>query len=285
MEIRSMSKSDIPGVLEITKLIWEGRDYVPKLLDIWINEKNKNFPIVCLENGIIVAIANMVKIGNMGWSEGLRIHPEWRGKGIASMMTKYLLEKFPFNDITTIAFLTNANNSQIIHVAEKMHFKETLRCTMINIGLQDKKGNDSDYFSEIAPKFTIMQEFSISEYFLSCFKIRPVHEDTFMSLQKEKWFLSSDKSILVIYEINNSETSATRIFASVNSKTIISNQYIINIINFCCSLLKNDKQKISISIPNELIKNEIKTQIIKLSDWSEQVGFALSVKIGKILNS
>ncbi len=43
---RDLTKNDIPAILDISKDIWEGDDYIPDVIERWLNEK-RQFSLRC----------------------------------------------------------------------------------------------------------------------------------------------------------------------------------------------------------------------------------------------
>ena len=91
--IRRFQDSDIPDILEIAKTTWGGHDHLPSMLDDWLSDSNCS-PYVMEEEGKVVSVANLkiMDQGRTGWMEGLRVHSNFREKGLAAQMTKHLVE-------------------------------------------------------------------------------------------------------------------------------------------------------------------------------------------------
>jgi RimJ/RimL family protein N-acetyltransferase len=122
--IRPFQVSDIPDILEIAKTTWGGDDHLPSMLDDWLSDSNCN-PYVMEEKRKVVSIANLKIIdqGRTGWMEGLRVHPKFREKGLASQMTKHLVEKSNELNLSRFRFVTATVNIATRKLAESVGMK------------------------------------------------------------------------------------------------------------------------------------------------------------------
>ena len=79
-------------MLELSSHIWEGHDYIPFIWQDWLADPNGLLCVV--EYGSrIVGFAKLTRLSaSQWWLEGLRVHPAYEGRGIASHINDYLLE-------------------------------------------------------------------------------------------------------------------------------------------------------------------------------------------------
>ena len=92
VKIRKAKPSDKSSVLEISKKIWSGHDYLPQVWDDWLADKNARL-IVATPNGKTVGVAHAsLQTPYIAWLEGVRIHEQYRGLGIAGKLNKALVE-------------------------------------------------------------------------------------------------------------------------------------------------------------------------------------------------
>jgi len=78
--------------LEISKKIWGGRDYLPSVWDDWLADKKARF-IVATVNGRTVGCARAsLQTNYVAWLEGVRVHEQYRGLGIAGKLNHSLEE-------------------------------------------------------------------------------------------------------------------------------------------------------------------------------------------------
>lgn len=89
--LRQIAHEDFDDILDISQGIWDGADYMPLIFHKWVDDKEGYF--MGVED---VSLNKIVAIGKysiypqkMGWLEGLRVHRDYRGKGLADMLHKY----------------------------------------------------------------------------------------------------------------------------------------------------------------------------------------------------
>ncbi|MGC8629368.1 MAG: GNAT family N-acetyltransferase [Thermoplasmata archaeon] len=101
IKIRNATMRDKPRILEFCKNTWQGmetgledtqHDYISFVYDSWIRKKSM---ITAEIDHRPVAILNVNPCNDgSAWLEGMRVDPEYRRKGVASVLTSYVLEKY-----------------------------------------------------------------------------------------------------------------------------------------------------------------------------------------------
>jgi N-acetylglutamate synthase-like GNAT family acetyltransferase len=118
-KIRRVRISDRDDVVEISRHIWEGNDYLPSVFEEWLKDSCRYFYGVEVA-GHVVAVGSMrlIENGRTGWMEGLRVHPDHRGRGYANVLTKTLVRKAERLDIQRLRYTTGARNLASIKLAK-----------------------------------------------------------------------------------------------------------------------------------------------------------------------
>ena len=81
-----MRAADRERVVEISRDIWDGHDYLPRVFDEWLADAGAAFQAAELE-GVVVGVQRMRPIApNMVWYEGLRVASTHRRQGLARTM-------------------------------------------------------------------------------------------------------------------------------------------------------------------------------------------------------
>lgn len=124
--IRKLLRSDLDDIAEISRHIWEGNDYLPSVVDDWLKDPNCHFYGV-EENGHVVSVGNLrlLEDGRTGWMEGLRVHPEHRGKGFANEITTYLTKKAERLGVERIRYTTSDRNEASLKLAKMAGLSES----------------------------------------------------------------------------------------------------------------------------------------------------------------
>jgi len=125
MEIRKISPGDRKDIEKIARGTWEGEDYLADVFDKWIKDGNF-FGIE--EDGKIIATGKLTIFPDkVGWLEGLRVHPEYRGKGYGKKMHEFLLQRAQElkkeGIIQTLEYATYIYNEASINLGLKTGFR------------------------------------------------------------------------------------------------------------------------------------------------------------------
>ena len=126
--IRKLRDSDRDDVLEISKHMWEGHDYLPSVFDKWLRDVNSHFYGIELD-GRIVAVGNLrlVENGSVGWMEGLRVRPDYRGRGFANMVTQHFVDMAKNLRLPRLRLVTGSENLASLKLSKNAGFSVILR--------------------------------------------------------------------------------------------------------------------------------------------------------------
>jgi GNAT superfamily N-acetyltransferase len=114
---------DTPGMLELTRQIWEGEDYVPGTWTDWMADP-EGMLTVAEYNARIVGLGKLTKLaGSDWWLEGLRVHPAYEGRGIASRINDYLLAYWQRVGSGVIRLATISKREPVKYMVVKRGFK------------------------------------------------------------------------------------------------------------------------------------------------------------------
>ncbi len=125
--IRELRASDEEDILEIARNTWEGHDYLPHYFREWLSDPDSHTAAI-EENRHVVALANLriIDNGRTAWMEGLRVHPNSRGKGMASLLTHHLVELAHTLDAERIRYTTASDNETSLHLAASVGMEKKL---------------------------------------------------------------------------------------------------------------------------------------------------------------
>jgi RimJ/RimL family protein N-acetyltransferase len=129
---RRLQNADRKDILEISRNIWEGHDYLSSVVDQWLQDANSHFYGIEVD-GHIVAVGNLrlVEDGRTGWMEGLRVHPEHRGKGFANDITRCLVREAENLGVQRLRYTTSTENVASLKIAKMAGFSSILRMAVI----------------------------------------------------------------------------------------------------------------------------------------------------------
>jgi GNAT superfamily N-acetyltransferase len=120
--IRKAKASDKAPILEISKNLWGGHDYLPEVWDDWLADK-KGRLIVATVSARAVGVAHAVlQTPYIAWLEGLRIHEQYRGLGIAGKLNIALVRWTKRKGARVARLSTHINNHASRNHLEKIGF-------------------------------------------------------------------------------------------------------------------------------------------------------------------
>ncbi len=125
VKIRKAKASDKSPILEISKKIWSGHDYLPQVWDDWLSDKKARF-IVATVNGRTVGCARAsLQTNYVAWLEGVRVHELYRGLGIAGKLNHSLVEWARRKGARVARLSTGSSNRASREHLEKIGFPVT----------------------------------------------------------------------------------------------------------------------------------------------------------------
>jgi len=86
LQLRPVRPADRERIIEITKDVWEGRDYIPRVFDSWVADAGASFQAAEIE-GVVVGVQRLRPYApGLVWYEGLRVAAAQRRHGIGKAM-------------------------------------------------------------------------------------------------------------------------------------------------------------------------------------------------------
>jgi GNAT superfamily N-acetyltransferase len=84
--LRPVRPADRERVIEITRDVWDGHDYIPRVFDDWVSDASAAFQAVEVD-GVVVGLQRIRPYAEgLVWYEGLRVASSHRRQGIARSM-------------------------------------------------------------------------------------------------------------------------------------------------------------------------------------------------------
>ncbi|UPW01176.1 GNAT family N-acetyltransferase [Halorussus gelatinilyticus] len=95
VEVREARHDDYDDVAAFTQNTWperDGGDYIPDVYHDWIEGEDKH-TAVAVADGEVAGLAQTVLLSEWeAWNQGLRVNPEFRGRGVSVAVTESLFE-------------------------------------------------------------------------------------------------------------------------------------------------------------------------------------------------
>lgn len=151
--VREASAGDSADIADISRNTWEGHDYLEGVSSDWL--KDSGF-IVGEINGRVIACGKITMMpGGVAWLEGLRVHPDFRGKGFGRVMSDRILEmareQVDRGRFSSIEFSTYINNVESRTMAERQGFRVIDLFHVIGLDEPAESSSMVD-FREVAPE-------------------------------------------------------------------------------------------------------------------------------------
>ena len=143
---RPARPSDTADVIELTRTIWEGSDYVPHVWQEWLDDP-QGLLAVAEYQGRVLGLVKLSQFSEQDWwMQGMRVHPDYQGHGIASQLHEFLLKFWMERGGGTVRLATSSKRLPVHHLCEKLGF--------------DKIGERSFFVAPAIPSTPIPEAFT-----------------------------------------------------------------------------------------------------------------------------
>jgi GNAT superfamily N-acetyltransferase len=121
---RPASEADTADVLELTRNIWDGEDYVPQVWVEWL-EDPQGALIAAEYAGRVIGLGKLSRLSEADWwLQGLRVHPEFEGRGVASQLHRALVESWEATGNGKLRLATASFRKPVQHLCEQSGFEK-----------------------------------------------------------------------------------------------------------------------------------------------------------------
>lgn len=127
---RDLRYEDIPQVLDITKDMWDGMDYIPYLINDWLkDESSLNYGAFKDKNKNYLVGFGRIKFfpNGLAWLEGGRVKPNLQQKGIGRALMNYAIEYAKKAGANVAQYDTSSINLGSLALAKYFGFREKKR--------------------------------------------------------------------------------------------------------------------------------------------------------------
>lgn len=137
IEYRKLIHEDYEDIVDISKDIWDGTDYLPSIFHSWVEDRGMFIGAVDSDSNKVIGVDKYsILHDGTGWLEGLRVHKNYRGRGIAKELAQRALnlakEDLKSGKINKIAFSTYIDSVESINLMKKLGFKLEQEYIMVN---------------------------------------------------------------------------------------------------------------------------------------------------------
>jgi GNAT superfamily N-acetyltransferase len=201
VNIHPARETDTPGVMELSSRIWDGEDYVPHVWFDWLSDP-RGMLVVAEHQNKIIGLGKLTCLSEKDWwLEGLRVHPDFEGRGIASQIHEFLLDAWTKKGRGTVRLGTASHNLPVQHLCDRLGFRKIVELSIFVAPTFLDPVHDSDKIvqvhtstdnsANVAPDRKISSPDHSSPIVFKPVAFEEVTEATIFALQSESLALSS----------------------------------------------------------------------------------------------
>jgi GNAT superfamily N-acetyltransferase len=127
LEIRPAGPEDQASVVEFCSRIWEGHDYIPKIWEEWLSDQEGVLLVALWEGKPVSVVRASFYTPGEAWLEGMRVDPDYQGRGIATAVFTELMEAVKKRGARVARLLTSWRNVEVHRMCDHLGFELLFR--------------------------------------------------------------------------------------------------------------------------------------------------------------
>ena len=125
--VRPAKPADKGQLMSFIKDVWGGHDYIPRIWDEWLKDETGKMFVVEAD-GVPVGMSRVKFLEDgSAWLEGARVHPDFRGRGLASMLGENSMRIAMDRGVKVFRLTSWSRNKAAHRQIARMNFKESSR--------------------------------------------------------------------------------------------------------------------------------------------------------------
>ncbi len=126
-KVRPARLTDKGPLMSFIKDVWGGHDYIPRVWDDWMHDRHGKMFVVEVD-GVPVGM-NRIRFLEDGsvWFEGARVHPDYRGRGLATLLGENSMRVARERGSTVFRLTSGSRNKTAHRQIAKIGFDEAAR--------------------------------------------------------------------------------------------------------------------------------------------------------------
>lgn len=205
--------SDKADVLEFTKFIWDGHDYVRYAWDEWLVDP-KGILVVAEYGGHCVGLAKVsLSAPRQWWLHGFRVDPKFQDLKIGSHIHNYIDEWWLEHGNGFARLMTSSKRVKVHHLSEKLGYQKILEMKELDASVLDEH---CDTFQLVgADEIPDAMKFALASSYLTASRgffdigwdTMQLTEVIFASIQRQKnaYWWRAHKGLLLVWDDDNDE--------------------------------------------------------------------------------
>ena len=132
--MRPARPSDKEPLMSFIRYVWGGHDYIPQVWDEWLSDPRGRMFVVEADGKVVGMNRLRFLEDGSAWFEGARVHPDYRGRGLASMLGENSMRVATDKGITVFRLTSGSTNKTAHRQIARIRFKETARFSVYEPG-------------------------------------------------------------------------------------------------------------------------------------------------------
>jgi GNAT superfamily N-acetyltransferase len=126
-KVRPARTEDKEPLMRFIKDVWGGHDYIPEVWDDWLNDPTGKMFVLEAE-GVPVGMNHLRFLEDgSAWFEGVRVHPDFRGRGLASMLGENSMRIARNRGVDIFRLTSGSHNKKAHRQIARIKFIEVAR--------------------------------------------------------------------------------------------------------------------------------------------------------------
>ena len=121
---RPAIERDLGEIREFCKTIWEGHDYVPDVIDDWLQDSQGIFAVAEYEGRAIACSKITWLAEGQWWLEGFRVDPRYQGLKVGSLIHRYVDQWWLGHGSGLLRLMTSSKNKSVHHLCKSTGFRK-----------------------------------------------------------------------------------------------------------------------------------------------------------------
>lgn len=151
IEIKLVTAQDRQQIMDISKVTWNGYDFLGKIYRQWIEDGN--FYGLYVDSNLIGTVKLSFYPEEVLWLEGLRVHKDYQKQGYGKILYNFVIKKakeFQNQDkVKDIEFCTYYKNEESLHLGGKDNFKIVQRYFILHYDIESSLQNKPEQAESI----------------------------------------------------------------------------------------------------------------------------------------
>lgn len=157
--VRPARPDDRAPLAAIAATVWEGNDYLTRVFDEWLATPDSAFfvaeaPAPVAGSAVVGCVRGALVAPGEGWVEGLRVHPDARGRGYAHGLLEAATNWCMSHGARATRFVTEQRTAPVVQIAATLGYRLAIRYvpTSAPAALDGGAGHPLPALEPVAPR-------------------------------------------------------------------------------------------------------------------------------------